>query len=428
MLINFVCVIALIAWLYVVIKKKNITHPMTFILFGIFLPLFLYNLNWSELIDTSNCFEFDYLILIFLLLTLLFFFYSKSIKTRNIDSYQQIKITHFGKKAVMLITFFWIFCYLFENYWETGTFFPALYGIDAHKTSKPIISYFTNSSFIVTSINYIAFKSTKKKRHLLYVAICIILPVISRSSRMAAMVTALQTICLMLVLKNPITSIKQKRKRKFTLLLSCIVFCGLVAYMALLTNYRMNHYGKYDLDYGNTIMYNGPDLFGILEVYYGYFPMSFNNLKINLLYNTSVHHNYFGLYSFTSLWFGIFQFDNLLGFSSNGYIVDRIVSSNAATVATGFWVYWYDFGFFAFIPLIIAFLITIFIQKKAEKENRKLTYRVLYAWFIPFWFFTSFQNILFQATNIVVFIILYNMIGRIFYVTSVPHLKKTNDI
>lgn len=416
-MIIFVFIIMTLFWFIYSIKHRNLLHPLTFIYLGFYIPLLFYNFNWSKLIDTTKSTKFDFIIISFTFLTICFCLMTNK-NVKKVNNCERIVATKVGKYMTKWLTIIWIFLYLIENYMGSGSFFPALAKIDAHKISVPIISYFTNSSFIVTSLNLLMYKATKKKKNLLYIAICLIIPVMTRSSRMATFISVIQLITLFFICFKLNKNSFSWKKIKYKYILVAIILIAFIVYMGKLTNTRMNHYGKYDLDYGETIQYTGPGFFGIMEVYYGYFPMSFNNLKINLLYNKTVKHNYIGLYSYTSFWYGLLQLDNIFGINSGAYLDGRLVSSGAATVATGFWEFWYDYGFLAFIPMIVAFAITRFILTNASKEKNKMTYRVLYAWFIPFWFFTSFQNVLFQSVNIVVFIILYNLIKKSFIIVK----------
>jgi hypothetical protein len=169
--------------------------------------------------------------------------------------------------------------------------------------------------------------------------------------------------------------------------------------------------------YASGIMYTGPKWLTWIAPFYGYFPLSFNNLKINII-NRTISHNYIGLYSFAALYFGIFQLDNVLGISTNAFLQNRLITNGLATVPTAFWEYYYDFGMLFFIPLIVALLITRIFEKRASKEQNKLTYRTLYFWYVSYWFFTSFQNTLFLSTMIVVGIITYFVIKRSFYLMN----------
>lgn len=79
-------------------------------------------------------------------------------------------------------------------------------------------------------------------------------------------------------------------------------------------------------------------------------------------------HNYIGLYSFFSLYFGLFQVDNLLGIDTAGQLKGRLVTNGLATVPTAFWDYYYDFGLLLVIPIIVAILISYNFEKNREEN------------------------------------------------------------
>ena len=112
----------------------------------------------------------------------------------------------------------------------------------------------------------------------------------------------------------------------------------------------------------------------------------------------------------------MFQIDNLLGLSTTGYLNNRIILTGLATVPTGFYEYYYDFGVFLFVPILVAILITYYFEKKGAGEKERLTYRTLYYWYVPYWFFMSFQNMLFQSTAIIVGLLIYFVIKYSFKV------------
>lgn len=412
MIIDIIFVIMALMFYRFCLRKKDYTNPLMFIFLGFYVALLFYNFGWSSLYIAEDCLEFNYVIIIYTIITIVFSFLSYKYEPNKISQYDKIKLTTFGNRLSIALPLLWILLFLLENYLGSGFFFPALSHVDAHKVSLPIISYFTYCIFLPVSFSYFVYKSTKSRLHILFVIICIALPVVSRSARMQSLIAILQVLTLVRIFSPEFSSItKQFKYKKYIILL--LTICSIV-YMVHLTTYRMNHYGTYDLIYGEEIGYTGPALFGILSIYYGYFPLSFNNLKLNILYNNMIEHNYIGLYSFTCFWFGLLQIDNILDIPTNGHNAARIVTSYSATVTTGLWEFWYDFGYLCFIPILVAYFITFFIMNKAHYETKYLTYRTIFAWYIPFWFFLSFQNVLFQSINIVASIILYYIIKKSF--------------
>ena len=63
-------------------------------------------------------------------------------------------------------------------------------------------------------------------------------------------------------------------------------------------------------------------------------------------------------------------------------------------------------------------------ERKSRKESKKLTYRTLYFWYVPYWFFTSFQNTLFLGPAIVVAMLTYYIIKHSFKVDVSSEINK----
>ena len=395
-MIYCLCGIVFIFWflMFFVAKKKN--SCLTYIFWGIYFPLFLYQLKWSELIDTTNSFYFNY---IFICLTFICFLYFvityKKLYVKGIEG--KICITKFGKQIFYILNFGYLFLYLVENYLGSGTIIPGLKGIDIHTYSFPVISYITNAQFLILAYNYYYFKATKKTFCLLFIFLVILLPILTRLARMSVVISVVQLFSLILFMElhNNNSKKSNKKKKLYIYLIAIIGFIG----MSMFTQYRMNLHAA-ENTYLSGIGYCGPKIFEWLAPYYGYFPMSFNNLKINIIYRT-ITHNYVGLYSFNSLYFGLLQLDNILGISPTGFLKNRIVLTGLATVPTGFYEFYYDYGILLFIPIFVAMFITYKFEKNGAKEKKYLAYRTMYYWYISYWFFMSFQNTLFLSTAII---------------------------
>lgn len=416
MVIYSICALLTITWTYEFFVKKNYFGALTYIWAGIVFPLFMYQLGWSKLIDTSNSEMFNY---IFICLTICIIFYllsTKGIRPRPISSNQRISITKTGKVISPILNIGFLLLYLIENYLGSGSFVPGLQKIDIHTYAAPIISYLTNTPFLVLAFDYYAFKATKKKKYWVWILLVVAIPFITRSSRMQMMIGALQFISLLLFIEAPGAITSLRARKNYKRIKRILIGVGIVAVIGLtqFTNYRMNHYGVYNFSYADLIGFNGPKQLAFLAPYYGYFPLSFNNLKINL--TRLVSHNYIGLYSFSCLFFGVFQLDNLLGIDTLGNIKNRIVTHSAATVPTGFWDFYYDFDYLCFIPMLVAFFICYWLLKKSKRENNRLTFRTLYFWFIPLWFFMSFQNVIFSSTIIIAGVLIEIIIRRSFLI------------
>lgn len=427
MLIIALCIYIFVLWFIVCVWKKNYSNLLTYIAFGVYLPLFFYQLGWSSLIDSRPNKMFDY---IFIVLTIIFSAYALktyNIKPNIIANGSTISVTRFGKQVAIILNLGFFGLYFIENYLGSGTFIPGLRNIDIHTYSAPIISYITSAPFLVMGFDYLYWRATKKKVYIFFILLSIIIPVVTRLSRMAMVMSVAQLLSLIIYIEMSSREKKRidsKKKRRF-IVLGALAGAGAIGLMVF-TGYRMSVNGA-QYTYADAVGYTGPEAFEWMSVYYGYFPMSFNNLKINL-YRT-VQHNYIGLYSFLSFYFGILQFDNLLGISVTGQWKGQYVTSGSAAVPTAYWDYYYDFGILFWIPVLVAVIISYYFLKKSQKEETKLSFRTLYFWYIPYWFFSSFQNTLFLSNSIVVAILMYFIIEKSFRVIYPQDLKpKTLDM
>lgn len=419
MFVLFVCVYMFLLWSYVFFIQKQRFSIITYITAGVYFPLFLYLLYWSDLSDRTESFVFDYIFVTLAVLCTIYVanaYKGKNSHIRSIDG--RIYVTKFGRQLYGLINCTYIVLYFLENYLGSGSFVPGLVGIDIHTYSAPIISYFTNAQYLLLAYNYYYYKSTKRKSAIAFSLVDIIIPVITRLARMSIVMAIVQIGSLILffetdTIKKTISKFEKKKIRRIKQTIFLVAAIGFVA-LSTFTQYRMNLHNA-EFTYGFGIAFSGPKRAEWLAPFYGYFPMSFNNLKINIL-RRKVTHNYIGLYSFFSLYFGLLQVDNLFGIDTTGQLKNRLITNGLATVPTAFWDYYYDFDLLLVIPIIVAMFISYKFEKKSRKESKKLTYRTLYFWYVPYWFFTSFQNTLFLAPAIVVAMLTYYIIKHSFKV------------
>ena len=419
MFVLFVCVYMFLLWSYVFFIQKQRFSIITYITAGVYFPLFLYLLYWSDLSDRTESFVFDYIFVTLAVLCTIYVanaYKGKNSHIRSIDG--RIYVTKFGRQLYGLINCTYIVLYFLENYLGSGSFVPGLVGIDIHTYSAPIISYFTNAQYLLLAYNYYYYKSTRRKSAIAFSLVDIIIPVITRLARMSIVMAIVQIGSLILffetdTIKKTISKFEKKKIRRIKQTIFLVAAIGFVA-LSTFTQYRMNLHNA-EFTYGSGIAFSGPKRAEWLAPFYGYFPMSFNNLKINIL-RRKVTHNYIGLYSFFSLYFGLLQVDNLFGLDTTGQLKNRLITNGLATVPTAFWDYYYDFDLLLVIPIIVAMFISYKFEKKSRKESKKLTYRTLYFWYVPYWFFTSFQNTLFLAPAIVVAMLTYYIIKHSFKV------------
>lgn len=397
------------------LKKKY--SLSTYITTGIFFPLLLYKLKWSVLIEEN---ESVYFLYTFFALTLIYIIYHLCTRNMYLQDYgnnERIIINKNGLLTLTIINYMFIVLYLLENYLGSGHIIPTLMGIDIHTYSASFISYFTTSFYCLCSLNYFAYKATTKKKFILWIMIIFLIPVLTRASRMQMLIATVSFLSLVLFIESSYSKFNNEYRKKFKNMRYKIVIMMIIFLFALvaLTTYRMNHFGIYSLVYSDTIGYSGPELFEPLSPYYGYFPLSFNNLNINML-NMVVDHNYIGIYSFPCLYFSILRLHNIFDLNQYQYLDGNYMTSTSATVPTGFWEFYYDFGILCFIPIMLAMCITYLFYKLGSEERKHLTFRTLYFWYTPLWFFQSFQNVLFASTFIVHAIIIGLLVSNMFYV------------
>lgn len=361
--------------LYTIIIKKKALSVNTALMAGIYFPLILYLAGWSDKIESTVADEF-YLIFIYLGAAGILF--TRINSNYNLpEKFPEYDLNKYAPITVDIISIFFITCYFLENYIGSGSFIPSLNGQDIHTYSAPIISYITRSANICFIFEFLVFIKDKNKRHIFFALLVFIIPVITRNSRMTAIISACE--CIMLALfylitrKKNLPLIKRNKNLKtvkniFILCITAITLIVLLKFFVALTELRWSQWGKYEVSYRKSIGYTGPEFFGdIISVYYGYFPLSFNNLNINILYRGK-DFNYIGLYTYKSFYYGILQLDNILGINPYQPLEGQFVTSGVATVETGFYEMYYDYGKFCFLPIIIMLGISYFVYRRAGQK------------------------------------------------------------
>lgn len=403
---------SLLVWLFVaaysIIVKKRFIGLNLFVLLGIYFPMLLYFLGWSAYVDNDPAEEFYYIFACLNLCMILF----NLLVTDTCKFDLKIMPSKVSTGVVLLVDTAFVFLFLIESYLGSHSFVPALVGIDIHTYSAPIIVFVTRNLFLVVILNIVSFLVNRQKRYLVIALALIALPVVTRNMRITAIITVVQVatfLALYFTAKRrtgehdiALSRLGNKVKRhKLVVVLAIVVAVAFISGSAAMTNNRMNHYGEYDLDYSTEIAYTGPEILSdVMPVYYGYFPMSFNNLNLSLKYGTA-EHNYVGLYSFASVYFGLLQWDNVFGLDAfePSAVGNRVYSTEAATVATGFWDYWYDYGYLCFIPIAAMILICAWITRRLQIKPSLFMF-LQYCYFIPLVFFESFQNVFFGSETL----------------------------
>lgn len=394
---------------------------LTYVVLGIYLPMFLYFAGWSYLFTSSIQIDFYYIFICFNL-ALLFVQPFDPVMNRT-TTYQFVLCC--SSKLVIVVNCIYIAAMLAENYLGSGYFLPALHGIDIHTYHAPVLFWVTGATYIVMAIDTLS-GLFHQKRFLLLDLVIIALLFVGKSARMDVFISIIQTVSLLIFaniskVKKDKSGSRIKASKLKKKILSAVLACALIAIVLFAVNVgntRMNHYGQYDIQYSDGIGYKGPEFFGdAMAYYYGYFPFSFYNLNVNIAL-VGPHENYIGQDSFRSLYFGILQFDNVFDMPLNEANDSKIIVTKGATVTTGFWDFYYDYGQYCYIPMIISMVLYILLRRNLFNNSFQKSSSILsYFYWTPLWFFMSFNNTVWDTCVLVNLILLLLISDKVFKVT-----------
>lgn len=155
--------ITLLLWLMLALRsifvKKRLFDINMFVLIGIYLPMGLFFLNWSLYVDTDISDKF-YLIFSYLNLFLIIY----NILVRDCCVFDvSVLPSVVSEPFVLLANVAYVLLFEIESYLGSGSFAPALMGIDIHTYSAPIISFVTRSLYAFVIMNFLAYLVTRKK-------------------------------------------------------------------------------------------------------------------------------------------------------------------------------------------------------------------------------------------------------------------------
>lgn len=409
-----IVVFLLILIYHTIYKTRNYFSSAAYIAAGILIPLILYFRRWSYVISQSPSNGFYWIFISLFVLSALFQAGTK----RGILCTQPIEFKSGRFKYVSLVNYFWYICFLLNNKYCSGLFFPSLSGVDIHVQNAPIIGYFIRASYAVIALDILTWYRTGRRKYIIYALLQIILPVVTSSSRMAAVEAAVCGISFFLFLHlSGYGKIRnhegQKHRFKWYQIVLMLLLVGLAMYAMILAGiYRASHFGKYTISYAGTIGYTGP--FGEVGAWlYGYFALSINNLNQSIISRVEKP-NFIGLYSFASFYFGVLQLDNIFGINSGVAQHASAYTLHEATVPTGLWTFYYDFSVLAFIPMLVAFIKELWIRQKIWLSSRQIVWCAIYFFYIPEWFFMGFTNTIFSPTGITTGVIIYFLLSFFF--------------
>ena len=426
-------IVTIIYLIFLMVLRKDYFSLNTYIILGIYLPMFLSEFNWSFLHISNKPDNYYLLFCVFdIFLIFINFLPQSGLHPKDIQFKKNVKA-----KPIEIYNVLYLMFILIENYYASGHFFPSRYGIDIHTARMPYIYAFTTAIYLISVMNLIEFFVTKKIKYIFYIIFLMAFNIITKSARIDSFICAVQLLSMILfyfiyskkTVKKRDKIIKKKKSKT-----KIIVIVGIISIIILNVGInvginRMNSKGKYHLSYAKDgLNYKGPSIGNteIIAYYYGYFPLSYDNLAYNMMYST-IRPNYIGLSSFRTLYFGVLQFDNFFGLDGGEATKANVIRSQAAAVATGFWVFYYDFGDLFFIPLFISFIIYYILKRNITKKNPSALSFVLYFYWIPLWTFLSFDNRIFDYQVLLHIILMIIIIPNRYTLNTSIEDEKINE-
>lgn len=386
-----------IVWLYDVLVKKNFWALGTVINFTVVFNFALYLCKWSLFVNSEpslNTYIFINLILVSFIIIMLM---SKSpieyikneefeIKLKNIKfAIGRIKISIY-----MLINVIFILLFFIENYLGSKSFIPNLVGKDIHGYSAPLISFITRALFVIIFINYLYYETYKQKKYIYLTIFEILMFIITRGARMTVFVACFQFLVFFWLYKYKKIYNNNKIKSKIIILITIMILIGLSVGINRVNKQWAN--AERVVTYEEQLLYTGPeDPMALIPWYYGYFPMSYENLDASIRHIDNSGIRTYGTYSLRPLLVGVFQLDNVLDYYKDiEFLYENTkFHTPVATVPTGFLEFYIDFGIYGFIPVFIYAFIAVLIYNNIENNRYNIVYYSLY---FGMWLFMCFQN------------------------------------
>lgn len=395
-----------------IIRTKKILTIPTIIFLSVTINFILYLLHWSDAIAEP---VYDVTYYVIGMIQLIFSVYATA-KNQGISTKVRYRLKSISLGAIKcnlstILLLSCLFLCMTENYLMFGGFFAS--NSSSHTSSIPLLSPILKALYPVAGIAaFIDFDNTKKKGILLLASVVLIYSVIGAKGRMWTLIALFIVLMYMssrrygaIVRKKSSSWFVMLKLRYKVLLVAAVVFSG--SYLLNMGATRINTF-----TYAQLLKYTGPGegkVYGdILAWYYGYFPFSFYNLNTTLndiVISGRYSFGQFLLYPYTSF----VHVSGILGidYSTLTYTT-RVIQINVATVATGYYEFFKDFGYFFFISVLIYIAITRYFEKRS-------TYfaKTGYSYMAIVWLFMSFLNVYTVGVVIYFFVIEY-CIGRWF--------------
>ncbi len=387
-----VTILFILAALYRVIVLRDYFSIYTYVLLGIYLPLLLYFCRWSSLITLEPQRGFYGLFIQFGLVLLVFLATDRSGQLR----YRGLGVAKARHGLIIIITLIYLLSCLLENYLGSGSLLPSLAGIDIHTYRAPVLCYFTKAIFAICATNYLASRAAPRRvlraTHWILILSIFLLYVVGKSARLEVAIVAVQlgSLVLLLNLSAVRTSLASFRPRHI-IGLAIALFAVSYAFVSV-GNLRSTQFGTYEVTtYADSIGYNGPDfLRDQFAWYYGYFPMSFDNLNMSIAQAPSGL-DLLGLTVYKAIYYGVLQFDNLLGLDPYYAESVGVWQVPQAMVATGFWNIYFDYRQLSLLVFVLVMLVYRYLRRRAQAYGATIADYVIYVYWVATWLFMSFQ-------------------------------------
>ena len=385
-------------------KNKKIITAYNIVYFMTMISFVLYLQKWS-LDFVYDCFpETYYLMFVVCLIFGIYALHDNKIKIEQYNKkYYLKKITIGGHISFMCSSCLLILCLTLtavENLYLSGGLVAPDFN-EFHTASMPVIGTVVRGLYPVAyAMAYLDFVSHRKKRTIILTICCIAYALLGAGSRYWSAIS-LVTFMVFVCEYNKDFFKALTKKTKVLIVLGCVIL------FELFLNMGMSRTGTQT--YAQWIQYNGPfkdtPIGMAFSWFYGYFPYSFNNLN-NTLSSLSTRQLYtygqFTIYPYLA----VLHVDSLFGINAIELAREcRVISNTAATVATGWYEYYADFGKFFFIQVLVLLFITIHFEKK-----RDLSGYIGYAGMTCVWCFMSFTNI--YTVGIVLYTIFFGWICK----------------
>lgn len=182
------------------------------------------------------------------------------------------------------------------------------------------------------------------------------------------------------------------------------IVLGVIALSIIMFNFGVERMAQ---SYSFYVAYSGPfQDFELASWYYGYFPYSFYNLDLTVRRIEALHAYTNG--AFLALPFlSVLQLDGIFGLSYNTLTMStRVITNTAATVATGYYEMYADFGPLFVITILVYLAITFFFERRDSFVSLVSS---RYMWVV--WGAMSFLNIFTVGIPLYVFILAW-LVGR----------------